>query len=212
MKFLKEKTKYFIPILTSVGLLIVCVILIIVNYNNYKQLQFYETSSGVVTSDEKDDTISGLLLQIQDLKNQIQSQDNELQIRSVDDMIALLTEYYTLNSSHTLNTRVEAISPYVTEELMNRLSPNFTDLQGGGTDSYLFDSSISINRNKVYFYHLNENNIMVILPSKITVSTKWGTNESENMFFITAGYNGTTDKWIANNIQFIENAVLQPLN
>lgn len=211
MKFLKEKTKYFIPIFTSAGLLIVCVILIIVNYNNYKQLQFYETS-GVITSDEKENTIAGLLLQIQDLKNQVQIQENDLQTRSIDDMIAFLTEYYTVNSSHTLSTRVEAISPYLTEELMNRLSPNFTDLQGGSTDSYLFDSSISINRNKAYFYHLNENNIMVILPSKITVSTKWGTNESENMFFITASYNGTTDKWIANNIQFIENAVLQPLN
>ena len=74
MKLLKEKTKYFIPVVTSIGLLIVCVILIILNYNNYKQLQFYETSSNNITSDEKDTTITGLLSEIEDLKNQIQVQ------------------------------------------------------------------------------------------------------------------------------------------
>lgn len=212
MKLLKEKTKYFIPVVTSIGLLIVCVILIILNYNNYKQLQFYETSSNNITSDEKDTTITGLLSEIEDLKNQIQVQDDTLKSRSIDDMSSFLTEYYTIDDTHTFNTRIEAISPYLTQELINQLSPNFSDLQGGSTDSYLYHSYITINKDNSYFYFLGENKVMVILPAKITVSTKWGANESENMFFISASYNSTTDKWIATDIQFIENAVLQPLN
>ena len=212
MNLLKEKTKYFIPIFTSIGLLIICVILIILNYNNYKQLQFYETSSNNITSDEKDTTIAGLLSEIEDLKNQIQVQDDTLKSRSIDDMSSLLTEYYTIDDTHTFNTRIEAISPYLTQELIKQFSPNFSDLQGGSTDNYLYHSSITINKGNSYFYFLGENKVMVILPVNITVSTKWGANESETMFFINASYNSATDKWIATDIQFIENAVLQPLN
>ena len=212
MKLLKEKTKYFIPVVTSIGLLIVCIILIILNYNNYKQLQFYEASSNNITSDEKDATITGLLSEIEDLKDQIQVQDDTLKSRSIDDMSSFLTEYYTIDDTHTFNTRIDAISPYLTQELIDQFSPNFSDLQGGSTDSYLYHSSITINKANSYFYFFGENKVMVILPTKITVSTKWGANESENMFFISASYNSATDKWIATDIQFIENAVLQPLN